>query len=130
MNYYFIAAGIFLFLSFLIHVVAGNKEYTELKPQNHNIQSDRLHGIWLMGRGSFQMVSADLLLTAVFIFLIGINLIPFNFYLSLFVAMLYLGYLVSWLLTLFISKAKRANYLRQGQWMLFLIAFILIVLGI
>ncbi len=130
MNYYFIAAGIFLFISFLIHVVAGNKEYAELKPQNHNIQSDRLHGIWLMGRSCFQMASADLLLTAIFIFLMGINLIPYNFYLSLFIALLYLGYLIFWVLTLFVSKAKCTNYLKQGQWMLFLIAFILIVLGI
>ena len=130
MNYYFISAGIFLFISLLIHMIAGDKEYRELNPRRQANESDKMFGYWLMGRGTFQMVSVDLLLTSVFIFLMGINVVPYNEFLSLFIALLYAGYLVFWLLTLFISKAKRTNYLMQGQWMLFLIAFILIILGL
>ncbi len=130
MNYWFISAGIFLFISLLIHMIAGDKEYRKLNPKKLNSESTHLFGFWLMGRGTFQMVSVDLLLTSVFILLMGINIIPYNFQLSLFIALLYAGYLVFWLLTLLASKARPANYLRQGQWVLFLIAFILIVSGL
>ncbi len=130
MNYFFISAGIFLFLSLLIHMVAGDKEYRELNPRKQNGESGKMFGLWLMGRGTFQMVSVDLLLTSVCIFLMGVRVIPYNSYLSFFIAILYFGYLVSWLLTLFISKARRTNFINQGQWILFLIAFVLILLGI
>jgi hypothetical protein len=114
----------------LIHTIAGDKDYRALNPRKQANESDKMFGYWLMGRGTFQMVSVDLLLTSVFIFLMGINVIPYNEFLSLFIALLYAGYLVFWLLTLFISKAKGTNYLMQGQWILFLIAFILIILGL
>lgn len=130
MNYYFISAGIFLFISLLIHMIVGDKEYCKLNPRKQKNDSDKMFGFWLMGRGTFQMVSVDLLLTSVFIFLMGIDVIPFNFHLSLFIALLYAGYLLFWLLTLFISKAKSTNYIQQGQWILFLVAFVLIVFGL
>lgn len=130
MNYYFIAAGIFLFFTFLIHVIAGNKEFYLLNPRKQSIESEKLHGIWLMGLCGFQMVSIDLLLTAVFIFLMGIDVIPFNLYLSIFIAALYAGYLIFWLVTLSLFKSGRKNFLCQGQWILFLIALILIVSGL
>jgi hypothetical protein len=130
MNYYFISAGIFLFISLLIHMIAGDKEYRALNPRKQANESDKMFGYWLMGRGTFQMVSVDLLLTSVFIFLMGINVVPYNNFLSLFIALLYVGYLVFWLFTLFISKVKPTNYLKQGQWMLFLVAFVLILLGL
>ncbi len=130
MNYWFISAGIFLFISLLIHMIAGDKDYRNLNPRKQNIESEKMFGFWLMGRGTFQMVSIDLLLTSVFIFLTGVCIIPFNFYLLLFITLLYVGYLISWLLTLCFSKARTVNYLNQGQWILFLIASVLIILGI
>lgn len=130
MNYWFISAGTFLFISLLIHMIAGDKDYRHLNPRKHKNENDKTFGFWLMGRGTFQMVSVDLLLTSVTLLLMGINVIPYNFYLSIFIALLYAGYLVFWLLTLCVSKAKSSNYLNQGQWMLFLIAVVLIALGI
>lgn len=130
MNYYFVSAGIFLFIALLIHAIAGDKEYRELDPRKRNDSSEKMFGFWLMGRGTFQMVSVDLLLTSAAVFLTGINVIPFNFHLMLFIALLYAGYLVFWLSTLFVSKAGRSNYLNQGQWILFLIALVIIVFGI
>ncbi len=129
MNCFFIAAGIFLFVSLIIHMTAGDKEYRELDPRKRSDNSGKMFGFWLMGRGTFQMVSADLLLTSVFIFLTGIGVISFNRLLLLFIALLYSGYLVFWLVTLLVSKAKRMNYLYQGQWILFLIALVLIISG-
>ncbi len=125
MNGFFISAGIFLFISLLIHMIAGDKEYRELNPGKNT----KLFSIWLMGRGTFQMVSVDLLLSAIFIFLMGTATIPYNHYLSLFVALLYSGYLLFWLITLLVSGARPFHYLRVGQWIIFLIAFVLIILG-
>ncbi len=130
MNYFFISAGIVLFIALLIHMIAGDQEYRKLNPQKQCNETGKAFGYWLMGRGTFQMVSVDLLLSSVFIFLVGIGTIPFNGWLTLFIALLYLGYLVFWLVTLFVSKARPANYLYQGQWVLFLIVFVLVTLGI
>ncbi len=130
MNYPFIAAGIVLFLAFVIHTIFGDKDYREINPGRGDAASVRPFQIWLMGRGTFQMVSVDLLLTAVAIFLMGINIIPYNYHLAGFIALLYLGYLAFWLLTLLFSKAKGVDYLRVGQWTIFLTAFVLIMAGI
>ncbi len=130
MNYLFIAAGTILFISLLVHMIAGDKEYRKLNPQKWNNEAGKTFGYWLMGRGTFQMVSVDLLLSSVFLFLMGFGIVPFNIWLSLFIALLYLGYLVFWLVTLFVSKARPENYLSQGQWILFLVVFILVILGI
>lgn len=130
MNYWFISAGIFLFTSLLIHMIAGDRDYRHLNPRKQKNEDAKAFGFWLMGRGTFQMVSVDLLLASAALLLMGINVIPYNFYLSFFIALLYAGYLISWLLTLCVSKAKSSSYLNQGQWMLFLITFILIMFGI
>lgn len=135
MNYYFITAGIFLFVCLLIHMIAGDRDYRTLDPRKTDPASSaektaRRLGVWLMGRGTFQMVSVDLLVSSAFVFLTGINAIPFSYHLMLFVALLYGGYLVFWLLTLLVSKAGASNYINQGQWILFLVAVVLITLGI
>jgi len=114
----------------LIHTIAGDKDYRALNPRKQANESDKMFGYWLMGRGTFQMVSVDLLLTSGFIFFMGINVVPYNEFLSLFIAMLYAGYLVFWIFTLLVSKAKQINYLNQGQWILFLIALVLILSGL
>ncbi len=129
MNAYFIAAGGFLFVVTLIHTIFGNIEYAALNPRKLGIFDSKPFQNWLMGRGCFQMVTADLLLSGIFIFLTGINAIPYSFYLMLFMALLYLGYLVFWLASLFVSKAEAVHYIKVGQWSLFLVVFILTVSG-
>lgn len=129
MNYWFISAGALLFVSLLVHMIAGDKEYRRLRPGGRDAGSGKVFGYWLMGRGTFQMVSVDLLLTGAAVSLTGVGVIPYNFHLMLFIASLCAGYLFAWLLTLVISKAGPSNYLGQGQWMLFLITLALIVVG-
>ncbi len=130
MNYYFIASGIFLFLVLIVHVVGGNKEYNIIRPLEGSENYGTNFQVWLMGRAGFQMISIDLLLSAIFTFCVGMKLIPFNIYLLLFILLLYVGYLISWLLTLVVTKAAPALYIRLGQWMLFLATAILVGLGI
>jgi len=130
MNYWFIFAAVWIFMSFGVHMIAGDKEYRRLNPRKQSGFGNEKFGYWLMGRGTFQMVSVDLLLTSAALFLLGIDVIPYNRYLALFIALLYGGYLISWLLTLYFSKAKQENYIKQPQWIIFLVALVLILLGL
>jgi len=130
MNYYLISAGIFLFLALLVHMIAGDREYRKIKPSEECEKKNDLFGFWLMGRGTFQMVSVDLLLTSGFVFLTGVGFIPYNYSLMLFILLLYAGYMIFWLITLAVSKATSYYYVRNGQWILFLITGVLISFGI
>ena len=129
MNYYFISASVVLIISLLVHTIPGNKQYIMLNPRKHNRAEERLFRIWLTGRSGFQMVTIDLLLSAIFIFLMGINVIDYNFYLALFISLLFLGYSIFWILTLFISKAKIFYFVRLCHWCIFLIVSVLVALG-
>ena len=71
MNGYFIAAGTILILTFIVHIIAGNRTYAVLNPQRNNQTSKRLYEVWLLGRLGFQMISIDLFLSMVFTILIG-----------------------------------------------------------
>lgn len=135
-NYWLIVAGSLLFLALLVHMFVGDKEYYHLNPKGrHTGQKDQTHqddkafDAWLLGRAVFHMASVDLLACATALFLMGINVIPYTYWLSLFIALLHGGYLVFWLATLMISRAKPIDYLKQAQWLLFLITCLLIVMG-
>lgn len=130
MNYWFISAGAILTISLLIHMIAGDKDYNYLDPRKHKNRDLKMFESWLMGRGTFQMVSIDLLLSAIALSLMGLQIMPYSQHLTIFIAFLFGGYLIFWLATLFFSKAKSSNYIKQGQWILFLIVFVLIILGI
>ncbi len=56
MNYFFISAGIVLFIALLVHMIAGDREYRKLNPGKQCNEIGKTFGYWLMGRGTFQMV--------------------------------------------------------------------------
>jgi len=76
------------------------------------------------------MVSADLLITAAFILLIGLDVISYNYHLALFLVVIFAGYLIFWLSNLALNRAKSQYYLRLGQWTLFVSAMLLMIAGI
>lgn len=76
MNGYFIAAGTILILTFIVHIIAGNRTYAVLNPQRNNQTSKRLYEVWLLGRLGFQMISIDLFLSMVFTILMVHALSP------------------------------------------------------
>ena len=76
------------------------------------------------------MVSADLLLGAVFCLLMGAKVMGFHFWLILFIALLHAFYALFWLGTLFFSRAGWADYFRaQPQWLAFLLVCALLLAG-
>jgi hypothetical protein len=124
--YFFLAAGFIIGAAFFIHLIGGNKEYLKIKPS----RDDESFQYWLLGSCCFQMVSADLLITAAFMLLMGLDIIPYNYHLALFLTVIFAGYLIFWLLNLSLNRAKPRYYLRLGQWTLFVSAMLLMIVGI
>jgi len=125
-SYFFLIAGLIIAVSFVVHLIGGNKEYLSIKPS----RDDESFQYWLLGSCCFQMVSADLLITAAFMLLMGLDIIPYNYHLALFLTVIFAGYLIFWLSTLALNRAMSKYYLRLGQWTLFLSAMLLVIAGI
>jgi len=122
----FLIAGIFLFIVFAVHLIGGTKMYMFIRPS----QDSKDFIPWAMGAGAFQMVTVDLFLTALFALILGLELIDYNHYLALFIALLYAGYMVLWLATLTALRVKVSFYKTLGHWTIFLAAMALMVWGI
>ncbi len=129
MNYYFIIAAFFLFLLLPVHTIRGTKAINKLNPLQLTPSHQELYRCFLLANSGVQMITIDLLLTAVFLLLTGIGVIPYNFYLVLFIALIYIGYTISWLVPMMLKKVPRFCYFHLPQWILFIIVFILIVIG-
>ena len=80
-----------------IHFFAGGAEYRRLRPGPARADAGKAFDYWLTGHGVFHMVSADLLLGAVFCLLMGAKIMGFHFWLILFIALLHAFYALFWL---------------------------------
>lgn len=129
MNYYFIITAFLLFLLLPVHAIRGTEAINKLNPLQLIPPHQELYRCFLLANSGVQMITVDLLLTAVFLLLTGVGLIPYNFYLVLFIALLYISYIVSWLVPMILKKVPAFYYFHLPQWILFIIVFILIVIG-
>jgi len=111
--------------AFVLHTFTGTKEYLAIKPSE---EKDFVR--WAMGAGAFQMVSIDLLLTGVFALILGLELIDYNYYLALFITLLYAGYLIVWLAMLALLRIKGTPLKYLSQWVIFLAVLALMAIGI
>lgn len=151
MNGWFIVAGLLQGMAFFIHVVFGNKFYAKARPARSKsagnpaaasglpaFAADEEAGrremtayeAWLMGRCGVQMITVDLALTAVFVWLLGLGVIPRNAMLELFLVLTYAGWSLFWLLSLVCEKSGGRYYVRLCHWFLFLTIAVLLWLGI
>ena len=129
MNGWFLAAGVLLVAAFGVHVFSGNRFYSMARP-NEKTARPEAYEAWLMGRCGVQMISVDLFLAAVALFLLGVGLLPRNYWLELFLLLQFGGWSVFWLVSLAYEKAGRRYYLRLCHWVLFLVLFLLVLNGI
>ncbi len=135
MNWCYITAGILLAIGFLVHMTAGNAAWTLLDPARRPSAADpvpaaALRRIWLMGRGGFQMIGADLLVASVYLLLAGTGAVPASPTAGALLAALFGLYFVGFLLGQLFSRAPAGAYLTNIQWILFLAVFILTVCGL
>lgn len=114
MNEYFIAAAAVSALACLVHVVRGNRLYGASRPEGEADGSNR-YVAWLTGRCGFQLIAVDLLLTSLFLGLLGCGGIADNRPLELFLLAQYAGWTVAWLAGLTVERAHGKRYLRLCQ---------------
>lgn len=128
MNILLIIANALVFLTFIAHTFAGDREYKNIEPVTD--APTRLRIFWTMGRGAFHIVSADFLLAT-----IGLALINFTDYfaepklLLQILSLYFFAYGIAFLFTLIISKKIPNSFFKLWQWLLLLIIAALIYFG-
>lgn len=118
MNYFFLAAGALLAAAFFVHVFSGNRFYTAARPDRRAARPEAYEA-WLMGRCGVQMISVDLFVSLLFLLALGLGVLPRNFWLELFLLLVFGGWGVFWLVSLRCEKAGGRYYLRLCHWVLF-----------
>lgn len=118
MNYFFLAAGALLAAAFFVHVFSGNRFYTAARPDRRAARPEAYEA-WLMGRCGVQMISVDLCVSLLFLLALGLGVLPRNFWLELFLLLVFGGWGVFWLVSLRYEKAGGRYYLRLCHWVLF-----------
>lgn len=118
MNYFFLAAGALLAAAFFVHVFSGNRFYTAARPDRRAARPEAYEA-WLMGRCGVQMISVDLFVSLLFLLLLGFGVLLRNFWLELFLLLVFGGWGVFWLVSLACEKAGGRYYLRLCHWVLF-----------
>ena len=129
MNGWFLAAGALLVAAFFVHVFSGNRFYTAARPGDANAHPEAYEA-WLMGRCGVQMISVDLFLAAAFLLLLGFGALPRNFWLEVFLLLVFGGWGIFWLVSLLCEKAGGRFYLRLCHWVLFFALFALMLGGV
>ena len=120
MNTSLLIANALVFLTFIAHTFAGDREYQHIEPLPDS--PTRLRIFWTMGRGAFHIVSVDFLFAT-----IGLVLINFTDYfdntkfLLQLLALYFLGYGIAFLMALIVSKKFKNIYLKMWQWILMLV---------
>lgn len=118
MNYCFLAACALLTAAFFVHVISGNRFYSAARPDRCTARPEAYEA-WLMGRCGVQMISVDLFVSLLFLLLLGLGVVPRNFWLELFLLLVFGGWGVFWLVSLACEKAGGRYYLRLCHWGLF-----------
>ena len=128
MNTPILIANVLTLLALIVHAIWGDKDLRVIEPSGDN--HTKLEK-WVMARGAFHMVSMDFLLAT-----IGLVLINFtgffqdeNLILTI-LAVYFLAYSISFLVSILISRQFPKNYLKLGQWILLLVISGLIYFGI
>ena len=131
MNIPILIANILTLLAFAIHTFVGDKELKVNEPTEEPDVNFQKREKWTMTRCGWHWISFDLLFAT-----IGLGLINFTKYfdntktLLQILTIYFLGYAIAWALTIAVSKQFPKNYLKLGQWILFLVIATLLQLGI
>jgi hypothetical protein len=115
-NYPTLVAAAIVFLAFLAHTVIGNREALSTRPARS--ANDRtVERNWVQSMCAFQMISVDLLLTSLLLFVLGgTDWIPGERQLTLGASWLFALWAAVWLLQLALLRRGREDYLLLGQW--------------
>lgn len=122
MNIPVLIAAIITFLAFIAHTFFGTKESLSISPRKIADKSNLdnfnvLERHWIQSMCAFQMITIDLLILSVMLFLISLtDLISFEKTLTLTLSVWVLLWGVAWLIQLALLTKDKKNYLHLSQW--------------
>ena len=108
-------------LALIAHTFIGTKETAALLPRiednTNSIPNDKLVLHWKQSMCAFQMLTIDLLLVTVLLFVIALtDIISFEYELTLFLSVVFLLWGIIWLVQLLWLKSEVKTYLFLAQW--------------
>jgi hypothetical protein len=127
MNSQLFIVGCVTAFAFLAHLFIGTKESMSISPAKlahapEQTASATLQKNWLQTMCAFQMISVDLLVLSILIFVMALtDIIPSEQPIILALSAFYLLWGFAWLLQLALLKAKAEIYLKLGQWIMWLL---------
>ena len=102
-------------LALIAHIIGGTAETASIKPELSEPKKVRS---WKQAMCAFQMLTIDLGVVVVFLFVIGLtDIISFERELILFLSALYFLWGVVWLIQLLWLKSQAKTYLILPQWL-------------
>lgn len=121
-------------LALIAHTFVGTKECTLLSPlsrTNNNVsKSKKLIQHWKQSMCAFQMLTIDLLLVTIILFVIALTeLISFETELILFLSLVFFLWGIVWLIQLLWLKTEARTYLHLSQWIFWFICSALLFWG-
>jgi len=128
-----IAAAI-VFIAFLAHTVAGNREALSTRPPVPDGaatgESATIDRNWVQSLCAFQMVTVDLLVLSLLLFTLGAtDLVPAKREVALGVAMFFALWGLAWLIQLLVLRRRLKDYFLLSQWVFWFVCAGLIFWG-
>ncbi len=125
MNLPILVAGVLTFVAFLGHITLGYQESLRVDPRLHKqaaLASQPVDLHWTQMMGAWQMVTIDLVVISALLFaLAATSLVPSPRTVATGIAVLFALWGVAWLLQLLLLKRETMDYLKLGQWLLWLV---------
>lgn len=126
MNTYVLIAGILSFVSFLAHAFNGTRETLQTRTDFSN---ETVEKNWHQSFLAWHLITADLLLSSILLIVIAAsNYLENRKTIAFVFALQYLFWTVSWLVTLYVTQARKF-YMQLFHWVIFLICSILLFYG-
>ena len=116
-----------MLLALIAHIVGGTKETSSISPDKKN---EKLTLNWKQAMCAFQMLSIDLFVVMVVLFIISLTeIIPFEYELTIILSAVFLMWGIVWLVQLLWLKSKRKEYFLLPQWIIWFVCSSLLYWG-
>ena len=134
MNYPITIAGSIVFLAFIAHTFVGNRQALSTRPRESPKEDGNEAGTvernWVQSLCAFQMVTVDLFVLSVLLFLLGTtDVLPARRELALITAGFFVLWGAAWVVQLLVLRRPLKEYLLLGQWVFWFLCAGLLLWG-
>ncbi len=121
MNYPIMAAGVIVFVAFLVHTIVGNRETFSTRPVSSGDDSeDQTRAVernWVQSFCAFQLVTVDLFAFSILLFALGASdFLPARPQIALAAGCFFTLWGLVWLVQLLLLRRPGKDYLALSQW--------------